>query len=136
MVMTSFLIRRKTKKSYMEAIATLAYSSRASYRSVLNRLEECCNEKYNGRSADDIVEELRSIDDEQRDDAYCGVLQDYVNWLTNRNLSHNTVKNHFAVVVHYFSYHGIRAPLRSGLPPQLGTGLSNQGRSLQTPEQV
>jgi integrase len=107
--MESFLLRRKTKKSYMETIMTLASSSRASYQSVLNRLEEFCAENYEGRTPDDIVKELRRIPFNQRDDAYFGLLQDYVNWLLRRSLSHKTVNNHFKVVKHYFSYHGIRA---------------------------
>lgn len=52
---------------------------------------------------------MKSIPLDDRDDAYYGVLQGYVNWLLRRNLSHKTVNNHFKVIKHYFSYHGIRA---------------------------
>ncbi len=52
---------------------------------------------------------MKSIPLDDRDDAYYGVLQGYINWLLRRNLSHKTVNNHFKVVKHYFSYHGIRA---------------------------
>lgn len=107
--MESFLLKRKTKKSYIEAISALADSSRASYQSVLNRFGEFCNINYNGRTADEITEELKSIPVEQRDDAFFGVLQDYVNWLIRHNLSSNTISNNFKVVNQYFSYQGIRA---------------------------
>lgn len=92
----------------MEAIMSFAYSSRASYQSVLRRLEEFCNENYDCRSADEIVKELKSIPFDNRDEAYFGVLQDYINWLLKRNLSHKTVNNHFKVVNQYFNYNGIR----------------------------
>lgn len=107
--MESFLLRRKTKQSYLETIMSLARSSRASYQSVLHRLEEFCIESYEGRSPDEIITELKSLSLDDRDDAYYGLLQDYVNWLLRRNLSHKTVNNHFKVIKHYFSYHGIRA---------------------------
>jgi integrase len=107
--MESFLLRKKTKKSYMETIMTMAESSRACYQSVLRRLGEFCSDSYDGRTSENVVDELRSIPLEERDDAYFGVLQDYVNWLLKRDLSHKTVNNHFKVVKQYFSYHGIRA---------------------------
>jgi integrase len=107
--MESFLLKKKNKKSYLETIKSLAVSSRASYQSVLNRLEEYSAESYDGRTADDIIQELKSIPLYDRDEAYYGVLQGYVNWLLKRSLSHKTVNNHFKVIKHYFSYHGIRA---------------------------
>ena len=59
--MAAFLLNRKTKKSCMETIMSLAISSRSSYQSVLNRLEEFCYESYEGRTANDIVEELKYL---------------------------------------------------------------------------
>lgn len=107
--MESFLLKKKTKQTYMESIATFAESSKASYQSVVRRLEEFCNQHYDGRTCDEIVAELKSIALEDRDEAYFGLLQDYINWLLKRNLSHKTVNNHFKIVNHYFSYQGIRA---------------------------
>lgn len=107
--MESFLLRKKTKKSYIDSLMPYARSSRASYQSALNRFEEFCGQTYEGRATEQIVAELKSIPIEQRDDAYFGVLQGYVNWLIRRNLSHKTVNNHFKIVKHYFSFHGIRA---------------------------
>lgn len=94
--------------TYIESLSTYAHSSRASYQSALNRFEEFCGEYYDGRNAEQIVAELKSISLELRDDAYFGVLQGYVNWLLKRDLSHKTVNNHFKIVKHYFSFHGIR----------------------------
>lgn len=105
----SFLLKSKDKKSYIEAISSLAYSSKASYQSVLHRFEEFCNQNYNGRTTDEVIKELRTIPIEFRDDAYFGLLQDYVNWLVGRNLSSHTISNNFKVVNQYFSYQGIKA---------------------------
>lgn len=106
--MQSFLLKEKTKKSYIESMLVYAYSSRASYQSALNRFEEFCNFSYASRTTEQIVAELKSIPSEQRDEAYFGVLQGYVNWLLRRSLSHKTVNNHFNIVNHYFSFNGIR----------------------------
>lgn len=106
--MESFLLKEKNMGSYFESIETYAVSSKASYRSVINRLQEFSIEHYDGRTADDVITELKSIPIERRDEAFYGVLQDYVNWLLKRGLSHKTVNNHFKVIKHYFSYYGIR----------------------------
>lgn len=105
---SSFLLKKKTRQSYIESLRAYAPSSRASYQSALNRFEEFCSHTYNGRATDQIVTELKSIPADQRDEAYFGVLQGYVNWLMGRNLSHKTVNNHYKIVNHYFSFNGIR----------------------------
>ena len=106
---SSFLLRKKTVKSYRESLMAYARSSRASYLAAVNRLQEYCSHNYDGRTAEQIVVELKSRPLEQRDDAYFGVIQGYINWLLKRDLSHKTVNNHFKIVKHYFSFHGIRA---------------------------
>jgi integrase len=105
----SFLIKPKTKKSFLTRISVLKYSTRENYQAALHRFEQFCNEKYAGRTADDIAQELRSISIEERDDAYYGILQDFVNWLVGLGLTHTTVNMYFQIVTYYFSHHGIRA---------------------------
>lgn len=105
----SFLLRRKSQKSYVESLSNLSDSSRASYESVLRKFGIFCAQTYAGRHSDEIVSELRSIAIERRDDAYLGLLQEYVNWLVRRNLSPHTVTNNFKVVIQYFSSQGVRA---------------------------
>jgi integrase len=87
---------------------SLKDSSRASYLSVLHSFEDFCVANYEGRTADEIVSELKSILFERRDEALFGVLQDYINWLIKRDLSHKTINNHFKIIMRYFSYQGIR----------------------------
>jgi hypothetical protein len=109
MATRSFLLKERGKKSYVELVSTtLAFSSMASYQSVLNEFEEFCNQNYNGRNIYEIVNELKSLPLEYRDDAYFGLLQDSVNWLIGRNLSPHTINNNFKIVNQYFGYQGIR----------------------------
>lgn len=107
--MQSFLIKKKTKQSFLEGILSLKYSTRENYQAALNRFEQFCNSKYNGRSSENIIQELKIIPPDNRDEAYFGVLQDFVNWLIQFGLSNTTINMYFQIVTYYFSYHGIRA---------------------------
>lgn len=105
----SFLLKTKTKKSFLDRLSSLKYSTRENYQASLHRFEQFCNSNYQKRTSEDIIHELKSIPANQRDDAYFGVLQDFVNWLVSFGLAHATVNMYFQVVTYYFSYHGIRA---------------------------
>lgn len=106
--MQSFLLKEKNKKSYLDRLLSLKYSTRENYQAALRRFEQFCRISYSGRTSDDIVLELRSISYPDRDDAYFGVLQDFVNWLVLLKLAHTTIAMYFQIVTYYFSYHGIR----------------------------
>jgi integrase len=107
--MQSFLLKRKTKKSFMEGIMTLKYSTRENYQAALHRFEQFCDHNYEGRTIEEIIQEVKSIPSKDRDDAYFGVLQEFVNWLLKHDLSNTTVNMYFQIATYYFSYHGIRA---------------------------
>ncbi len=107
--MQSFLLKEKTKKSYLERLQSLKYSTRENYQAALHRFEQFCNSQYSGRISEKIIQELKSIPQDHRDDAYFGLLQDFVNWLINLGLSSTTVNMYFQIITYYFSYHGIRA---------------------------
>ncbi|MEM2160560.1 MAG: tyrosine-type recombinase/integrase [Candidatus Nitrosotenuis sp.] len=106
--MQSFLLKEKTKKAYLERLQSLRYSTRENYHAALHRFEQFCNSYYSGRMSEEIIQELKSIPQEQRDDAFFGLLQDFVNWLIGLGLTSTTVNMYFQIVTYYFSYHGIR----------------------------
>ena len=104
----SFLLKKKNKKSFLEGIQTLQYSTRENYLASLHQFEKFCNYKYDKRSTQEILDELKSLDNTQRDEAYLVLLQDFVNWLSKSNLSHSTIHQYYQITVYYFSYQGIR----------------------------
>src|SRR5256712_8046440 len=106
--MQSFLLKKKTKTSFMEGIMALKYSTRENYQAALHRFEQFCSYSYEGRTIEEIVQEVKSIPIEDREYAYFGVLQDFVNRLVEQNLSSTTVNMYLQIVTYYFSYHGIR----------------------------
>jgi len=106
--MQSFLLKRKTKKSFLEGIKTLQYSTRVNYVASLNRFEKFCNLKYEQRTAQDVLDELKSMKTQKRDEAFFGVLQDFVNWMVDEKLAIPTIHQYHQIVTYYFSYQGIR----------------------------
>ena len=86
----------------------LKYSTRENYQAALHRFEQFCNYNYDARTAEEIVHEIKSIPIEDREYAYFGVLQDFVNWLLKQNLSSTTVNMYLQIVTYYFNYQGIR----------------------------
>lgn len=106
--MSSFLLKKKTKKSFLEGIQTLQYSTKENYRSSLNQFEKFCNFNYDSRTIEDILKELKILNEQERDEAYLGLLQDFVNWMTNSTLSNTTIHQYYQIVNYYFNYQGIR----------------------------
>lgn len=106
--MESFLLQKKTKKSFLDGIMVLKYSTRENYQAALHRFEQFCNHSYDKRTTEQIVQEIKCIPIEDRDNAYFGVLQSFVNWLMRLDLSNATVNMYFQIVTYYFSYQGIR----------------------------
>ena len=106
--MQSFLLKTKTKNSFLNGILTLKQSTRNNYLASLHRFEQFCQSSYDGRTIDEIILELKTMSIDNRDEAYFGLLQDFVNWMTKSNLSNPTINLYFQIVTYYFSYCGIR----------------------------
>lgn len=87
---------------------TLKYSTRENYQAALHKFEKFCKQTYQERTISDIVNELKSLKTQDRDQAYFDLLQDFVNWLTRSNLSNSTINLYCQIVTYYFSYCGIR----------------------------
>ena len=77
--MSSFLLKKKTKKSFLEGMQNLEYSTRTNYLATLKQFEKFCYSNYDKKSIQDIVDEIKSLNQEQRDEAFIGVMQDFVN---------------------------------------------------------
>jgi len=106
--MSSFLLKKKTKNSFLEGIQTLQYSTRTNYLASLNQFEKFCKVNYDNRHMQNILDELKSLKQEQKDEAFIGMLQDFVNWMTKSSLSNTTIHQYYQIVTYYFSYQGIR----------------------------
>jgi len=106
--MQSFLLKKKDKETFLDTIKSLKYSTWENYRASINRFGQFCKEQYSGRNIEDVVFELKSIPEESRDEAYFDVLQDFVNWLSDKKLSGSTINMYYQVITYFFSFNGIR----------------------------
>ena len=106
--MQSFLLKKKTKENFVEGIKVLEFSTQENYISSLKKFEKFCAFKYQNRSTNEILDELKSLPKDNIDEAFFGVLQDFVNWMTTLDLSNTTINQYYQIVVYYFNYHGIR----------------------------
>ena len=106
--MSSFLLKEKTKASFMTKLLPLKFSTKENYRSSLKKFETFCSESYQGRKSDEIIDEIKSLKENLRDEAFYEVLQGFVNWLMTIGLSNTTVNQYVQIITFYLSYHGIR----------------------------
>jgi hypothetical protein len=65
--MSSFLLKKKTKNSFLEGIQTLQYSTRENYLATLQQFEKFCYSNYDKKSMQDIVDEIKSLKLNQKD---------------------------------------------------------------------
>ncbi|MGI0022966.1 MAG: hypothetical protein ACRD9Q_08915, partial [Nitrososphaeraceae archaeon] len=68
--MQSFLLKNRTKKSFAYSIMALKYSTRENYLAALHKFEKFCNQTFQERKTEDIVNELKSLEIPDRDEAY------------------------------------------------------------------
>lgn len=106
--MSSFLLKEKTKTSFMKKLLPLSFSTKENYKSSLKKFDFFCLETYQGRSSNEIITELKTLKDTHRDEAFYEVLQGFVNWLITKGLSNTTVNQYSQIITFYLSYHGIR----------------------------
>ncbi|MEC4849107.1 MAG: tyrosine-type recombinase/integrase [Nitrosarchaeum sp.] len=106
--MSSFLLKKKTKKSFLEGIQNLEYSTRTNYIATLKQFEKFCYSNYDKKSIQDVVDEIKSLKSEDKDEAFIGVMQDFVNCLAKSKLANTTIQKYYQIAIYYFSYNGIR----------------------------
>lgn len=104
----SFLLKKKSKQSFLEGIQNLEYSTRTNYLATLKQFEKFCYSNYDKKTIQEIVDEIKSLNPEQKDEAFIGVMQDFVNTLVNAKLANTTIQKYYQIAIYYFSYNGIR----------------------------
>lgn len=106
--MPSFLLKKKTKQSFLDGIQNLEYSTRTNYIATLKQFEKFCYSNYGKKNIQDVVDEIKSLQPEDKDEAFIGMLQDFVNNLVSSKLANTTIQKYYQIAIYYFSYNGIR----------------------------
>lgn len=105
--MQSFLLKQKSKGDFMDSIQVLKITTRHNYRSSVRKFEKFCSEKYHC-TITKLLEEVKSIKQNERDEIFLSVLQDFVNWMVSTNVATSTINQYTQIITYYFSYYGIR----------------------------
>ena len=102
------LDRERTKESYLENISVQAKGTQRNTRFALKKFEDFVESKFDGRSSEDIIQELLALKDTKRDSALFDLLQDYVNYTHSVGVMPNTIHNYFSVLKGYLTYRGLK----------------------------
>jgi hypothetical protein len=108
--MNSFLIIKKDKKSYEEKISSSPESTKRNKNYAVQMFERFCKEKYE-KSSDEIIKEIIRIKQGQSDeyeDALYGMVQEWINWNTQRGIGNYTIRTQFSNLRRYLSHVGIK----------------------------
>ena len=105
--MQSFLLKQKTRGDFLDSIQVLKRSTRENYIACINKFARFCFEKYQC-TIEEMLEEIKSIKQEERDDVFLSILQNFVNWMVSVNTATSTVGQYTQIITYYFSYYGIR----------------------------
>lgn len=103
-----YLNRERTKESYFEKISVQAKGTQKNTRFGLKKFEDFVESKFDGRSSEDIIEELLALKDAKRDSALFDLLQDYVNYMHSVGVVPNTIRNYFSLLKGYLAYRGLK----------------------------
>ena len=109
--MASFLVTNRSKESYEQRINTEPTGTQRCRRYSVKNFEAFVSEMYDGRSTDDVVQELfvcKANKGEEFEDTLYGVLQEWINWNERKGRNPNTIRVTFSNLRKYFFYRGIK----------------------------
>lgn len=105
--MSSFLVKNKTEKSFEDRIARLSGKTRESIRASNNSFERFTQDYYQGKSSQDIFDELNTLSEKERTDALREALQSWVDWLYQNGGLTTSVQQYLSKIKKIFSHNGI-----------------------------
>lgn len=97
------ILQKRDKESYFEKIATLAAGTKEGVKVALNAFEKFCQIKY-CVSTEQIIEELNTLKDQQKEHATYDVLQTFVNHLHNDGVMPSTIRLFSRKIKPYLAY--------------------------------
>lgn len=105
----SYLTSAKSREAFLakKFNKTKSENTRITYDQALKSFDRFTKEKFNKDATEEIIEDIKIIDDKKRNDIVLDVLQQYVDWRQTQALA-STVKLHFNFIKNYFFYHGIK----------------------------
>jgi len=109
--MSTFLIKEKTKKSFEDKISKLARKTQANIYASNRSFERFCPECYDGRSSEEIFNELKILKENDQTEALREVLQNWIDWQYNNGSLTSSIQQYLSKIKRIFSHNGIRIHL-------------------------
>jgi integrase len=109
--MSSFLSKKKDRKSFDDALSTAPESTQKNKRYAIKLFEGFVDEAYLGRTTSDVIEELRQLktqDLQTYENALYGMLQDWIVWNEKNGLGNFTIRVAFSNIRKYLFHLGVK----------------------------
>lgn len=108
--MDSYLLKKKTKSSYLERIATEPEATQRNRRQTIQNFEEFIRSEYD-KTVENIVDEihyLKKESDAAYDEGLYEMLQCWINWNEKKKMGNYTIRTMFSNLRKYLYYFGIK----------------------------
>ena len=109
--MSTFLIKEKTKKSFDDKISKLARKTQDNIHASMKSFERFCPECYDGRSSEEIFNELKILKEKNQTEALREVLQNWIDWQYGNGSLTSGIQQYLSKIKRIFSHNGIRIHL-------------------------
>lgn len=103
----TFLERKRSIEGYLEKLSTKSSGTREHVSHVVRLFDKFCIKKYS-HDSERVIEELLSMDMEDRERAGCDVCQDWVNYMHGAGKAPRTIHVYLSHVKGYLYYRGVR----------------------------
>ena len=106
--MSSFLLTKKQEQTFEEKISNRSKRTQQIFQTVQKSFNQFCVEFYDSRTSGEIFEELESLNDSEKTDAICDVLQNWIDWCYKKGILTSTLKVYFSKLKVIFHYEGFK----------------------------
>jgi len=106
--MSSFLLKKKTTKTFEQKISKLSRKTQESVNSAKKSFEKFCVENYDGRNSEAIFEELNALKGKDQTEATRQVLQDWIDSQYEKGKLTTGIQQYVSKIKKLFSHYGIR----------------------------
>ncbi|HEU04074.1 MAG TPA: hypothetical protein ENH95_03005 [Nitrosopumilus sp.] len=107
-MMTSFLIRNRTKEDYLEKITNEPIGTQKNKRFTISNFEKFVANKFKEKTFDDVLEEINNLSNTEKEVALYDLLQDWINWNHHDGKNNSTIRAMFSFLRHYLYFRGVK----------------------------
>jgi len=107
-MMSSFLSKQRTNGDYLEKISNEPTGTQRNKLGSIRNFERFVVTNYDGRTVEEVLEELSILKDMERERALYDMLQDWINWNHREGKNNSTIRTTFSYLRQYLYYKGVK----------------------------